>query len=293
MRHRIVAVVLNWCAEDDSARSITALRTHAGALVDVLLVDNASPDGSGARLAHRFPDVPVLHADANRGYAGGNELAIQWALARGYGFILLVNDDAEVEQACVERLVAVMDAEPRVAAAAPTVVFGPPHEDRVWWGGGALAWHRTSAVHGFAGQSVEAIAAVAGPSVPVDCLCGCVLLLRADALRQLGGLRTEFFSYGEDVELSIRLSRGGWGLRWVPAARARHHLPFPEAPPSPWAIRQRDRNRRRVAALHLGRRDRLVFWVWFASTRLLRWGGYVLTGDVERARAIWAGLTSR
>ena len=78
-----MAVVLNWCAEDDTARAVASLFAQHEPGVTVLIVDNASPDGSGARLQQRFPEVPFLQTGANYGYAGGNQRAIAWALQQG------------------------------------------------------------------------------------------------------------------------------------------------------------------------------------------------------------------
>ena len=72
-----MAVVLNWCAEEDTTACVQSLLADGAASgLDVLLVDNASPDGSGERLAARFPELPYLQTGANIGYAGGNRLAI-------------------------------------------------------------------------------------------------------------------------------------------------------------------------------------------------------------------------
>jgi GT2 family glycosyltransferase len=286
----VVAVVLNWCAEADSARAIGSLLAHGGPGVTVLLVDNASPDGSGSRLAARFPTLPYLQTGANLGYAGGNQRAICWALEQGADAILLVNDDAELRPGCLPALRQLLETNPAVGACAPTVVHAPPHDHRVWWGGGVLVAHKASGAHLHAGVATQALPRAA--AVPVSALNGCVLLLRSEALRQVGGLCEAFFCYVEDTELSMRLAAGGWALAWVPAAVAVHHLPFPEPPPSPWAITQRDRNRRLLARLHLRGATRLRFLAWYYPTRLAVAARYLLRGDRPRAAAIWRGATA-
>jgi GT2 family glycosyltransferase len=120
-----------------------------------------------------------------------------------------------------------------------------------------------------------------------------VLLLRSQAIRQCGGLRAEFFAYVEDAELSYRWQRAGWQLYWVPAALARHHVPRHAGAPSPFAIRYRDRNRRRVASLHYGVWQRVGFWLFFAPSRLLQLVRFAMKADVARALAVWRGLVHR
>ncbi len=287
----VVVAILNWCAEADTARAVASVEAHGGDRVVVLVVDNASPDGSGARLAARFPQHAFLDTGGNRGYAGGNQRAIAWALARGADAVLLMNDDAELRAGCLPALREALREDPGLGACAPTVVHGPPHENRVWWGGGAFMAHKGSAEHRNSGALAGEVAAAHPVRVPQTALNGCVLLLRAEALRAVGGLNPAFFSYVEDTELSVRLTAGGWGLAWVPGAVAVHHLPFPEAPPSPWAITQRDRNRRLLAALHLRGRARARFVAWYYPTRLAVAARYLWRGDRPRAAAVWRGMT--
>ena len=288
----LVAVVLNWCAEDDSVGAITSLLAQEAPGLTVLIVDNASPDGSGDRLAARFPQLPYLQTGANIGYAGGNQRAIEWALARDADAVLLMNDDAELRPGCLAALREAMDDNPRLGACAPTIVHGPPHDDRIWWGGGVFVAHKGIAEHRNSGERLNQATNAQPSVVPQTAVNGCVLMLRSAALRAVGGLRPEFFSYVEDSELSVRLTAGGWGLAWIPSAVAVHHLPFPEAPPSPWAITQRDRNRRLLASLHLRGWTRTRFVAWYYPTRVAVALRYLLRGDRARAAAVWRGMTT-
>jgi GT2 family glycosyltransferase len=285
----IVAVVLNWCAQEDSTRAVTSLLNQGEPGLSVLLVDNASPDGSGARLAAQFPTVTYLQTGANLGYAGGNQRAIAWALEQGADAILLMNDDAALQPRCLRTLREALDANPQLGGCAPTVTYAPPHDDRIWWAGGQLIWHRASATHWRMGQRVA-------PPTPaphaVTSLSGCVVLLRSAALRDVGGLNPAYFSYVEDVDLSARLVAGGWALAWVPSAVAHHHCPYPQPHPSPWAITQRDRNRRLFAQLQLRGAHRLAFAAWYYPSRLLLAARYLAAGDRARSVAVWRGMTA-
>lgn len=288
----LVAVVLNWCAEEDTARAVTSLVEQGEPGVTVLIVDNASPDGSGAQLAARFPTLPYLQTGGNLGYAGGNQRAISWALEQGADAILLMNDDASLEPGTLAALRAALEANPQLGGCAPTVTYGAPHDDRIWWAGGALHPLRVTATHWRMGQRVQHRHEHTNATVSVTSLSGCVLLLRAAALRDVGGLEAAYFSYVEDLDLSYRLVAGGWGLAWIPAAVARHHCPFPQPAPSPWAITLRDRNRRFFAHRHLRGAPSLAFAGWYYPSRLLLAARYLATGDRARGAAVWRGMTA-
>jgi len=289
---RVLAVVLNWCAEDDTARCLDSLIAEQGHVptLDILLADSASPDGSGNRLAARYPGVAYLPIGANLGYAGGNQRAIEWALARGYAFVLLINDDASVTPGCLVALMHAMQSDPTVGACAPTVTYGPPHDDRVWWGGGSFVWWKGMGVHDHVGHSATTLREQYPHPRAVTFLSGCVLLLRAEAIRRSGGLPAEFFAYVEDVELCYRWERQGWRLLWVPAAAARHHVPVEAGEPSPFAITLRDQNRQRLAVRHFHGLRLAIFRAVFFGSRAVLLGRALARGDGARRRALWAGM---
>jgi GT2 family glycosyltransferase len=285
-------VVLNWNNEHDSAACVESLLMQRDLTPELLIVDNASPDGSGERLRQRFPNVAYLQTGANLGYSGGNNRGIEWANARGAAWVVIVNNDTVADPDCLRRLLTAADSDPRLAALAPLIVR---HDDpkRVWFAGGRFARARAIGTHDHEGEPVESILAevlsTEEPCRPCTFLTGCCLLLRMDALQQVGTFREDFFAYGEDVDLSLRLVEAGWRLAWVPRARLSHRVPPASTEPSPNQIRLRDRNRRRLVRLHYSWPWRLAFAAWFWPTRVAHLARYALQGDGARVRAILAG----
>jgi GT2 family glycosyltransferase len=108
-------------------------------------------------------------------------------------------------------------------------------------------------------------------------------------LHRLGGFVEEYFAYVEDVELSLRLRRAGYTLLYQPSARVLHRVAPVPTEPSPFQIRQRDRNRRRLVRDHYGPGARLQFALWFYPTRAARLVQYLSAGDWPRVRAVWEG----
>lgn len=284
---RTVAIVLNYQRESLTTACVESLE-RSDTPVEVLIVDNASPDGSGARLRARFPQHAYLDSGGNLGYAGGNARGTEWALAAGAERVFIVNDDAEVAADCLRQLHAALDADPLAAAASPLITYAEP-ADRIWWGGGEFSALRVMGSHEHAGERLSAVDAAAGPRA-VGSLCGCAMLMTRDALTTLGGLRADFWAYAEDLELSVRYTRAGRRLLFVPAARVRHKVVFPEPAPAGWKIALRDRNRRRIARLHLTSGERALFWLFFLPSRLVRMLQYALLGDGDRLRGIARGL---
>jgi GT2 family glycosyltransferase len=282
MTSRVTAVVLNWCNEKDTTACIESLERSDHEPLTVLLVDNGSPDGSGDRLHERFPGVPYLQTGGNFGYAGGNNRGIAWALAHDAEFVLLVNDDAVVDAACVSALVRAAE-DTGAAAVGPQIrYFDDP--SLVGCGEGYFSRVRALGIH----HDYHDSPARREHRSPVTFLSGCCVLIRASALRELGAFDESYFAYLEDAELSLRYLRAGQRLVYEPAARVLHRA-VPGATPSPFQIRQRERNRRRLVTRHYGLGERTLFMLWFYPTRLVHLGRYVLQRDWTRAAAIWQG----
>jgi hypothetical protein len=283
----VVIVVLNWCGEADTAACLESLAATDWPAVTVLLVDNGSSDGSGARLHARFPDVPYLQTGANLGYTGGNNRGFAWALERGADHVVVLNNDTEVEPDCVRRLVEAAEADPRVGLVAPKIlVHGAP--DTIWYAGGDLALARGTGRHRGEGVRDASFAPGQRPG-DVSFATGCCFLITRAALQATGGFDDSFFAYNEDVDLSWRLRQAGFRLRYVPGARLYHKVPVAPLEPSPFQITLRDRNRRRFVRLRLGVLGRTRFVAWFYPTRAVHLARYVLRGDRARAAAILKG----
>jgi GT2 family glycosyltransferase len=286
---RTVAIVLNYQREEMTAACVAALEASTEP-PRVLIVDNASPDGSGERLRARFPQHAYLQTGGNLGYAGGNARGMAWAHSQGAERIFVVNDDAEPDPQCVALLNAALDADYGAAVASPMMLHAEP-ANVIWWGGGRFSALRVMGTHEGYGTRAPAVKDSPAPYA-VTSLCGCAMMFRADAVRALGGFREDFGSYVEDLELSVRYTRAGLRLLYVPRARLVHKVAFPEPAVAPWKIVARDRNRRRLAKLHLSWAERVRFWGFFLPSRVLLMGAAGLRLDGERVRALWRGVVS-
>lgn len=282
MSARVTAIVLNWCREADTVACLESLVSTRYDGLEVLLVDNGSPDGSGDRLHARFPAADYLQTGTNLGYAGGNNRGIERALAGNADYLLVLNNDTVLDPACVANLV---DAAERTGAAvvAPLIVyFDEP--DRVWYGGGAFSRMRALGRHLRENELVDS----RHRSAPTTFVCGCCFLMRADVARRVGGFDESFFAYVEDVELSLRMMNAGVAMWYEPSARVLHRVGRNDASTA-FQIRQRDRNRRRLVRLHYDALARLHFGLWFYPTRAAHLVRFALRRDWDRARAIVDG----
>lgn len=283
----VVAVVLNWSSEELTSECIDSLECSQYSRLRILLIDNGSPDGSGERLHARFPTIPYLQMGRNLGYGVANNRGIEWALAHGADYVLVVNNDAVVLPGAIGRLVDAASSEEAVAIVAPFIGY---HDDpeTAWYAGGDFSVLRGLGVH-----RVKSPAEGLTKPEEITFATGCVCLISARAIREVGTFAEDFFAYVEDAEFCVRVRRAGYRILYEPRARALHHTPRLEDDPAPFKIRLRDRNRRRVMRRHFGPLVRISFLARFYVTRLILLMRYGARLDWPRAAAVVQGMVER
>jgi GT2 family glycosyltransferase len=183
---------------------------------EILVVDNESPDDSVARIEADFPEVRVICAGANRGFAAGCNIA--WPHARGR-YWLLLNPDATFPPDAVERLVAWMDAHPRVGVASPEISHGAgePESPCRAYPSVSLVLLELSRLHllmprRLRGRVLQGPYAARGDCTDAGWVPGTAMIVRRAAVDEVGLLSEDFFLYGEDIEWCWRMRQAGWGV---------------------------------------------------------------------------------
>jgi N-acetylglucosaminyl-diphospho-decaprenol L-rhamnosyltransferase len=195
---------------------------------EVLVVDNASSDGSGEMVAAQFPAVQLLRNRKNLGFAVANNQAL--ALAGGRCLFLL-NSDAAVLPAGLLALRSAFDEHPRLGIVGPALL----NQDgslQPSWGDFPSVWQeflfetflfRLWPVRFPYGRRVHPLLRAAYRRLQtVDWVTGAALMLRREVYEQIGGLSEENFMYGEDLEFCARARRAGFATAYVPAAKVYH-----------------------------------------------------------------------
>jgi GT2 family glycosyltransferase len=281
----VAVIVLNWCGEEDTVACVESLRRSTYPRLSILVVDNASPDGSGDRLRARLAGVEVLQTGANLGYAGGNNRGFDRVLKDAADYVLVLNNDTVVDPECVAALVETARRADAALVAPKILYHDAPH--LIWYAGGDFLPARALGRHRREG---ELDATSPARAEPITFATGCCFLIRADVLRALGGFDESYFAYVEDVELSLRITRAGLRMFVEPNARLYHRIPVGAEVATPFQLRQRDRNRRRLVRTHFNFWQRLAFAAWFYPTRAIHFLRYILAGAWPQARAVFVGM---
>lgn len=237
-----------------SARDVDAcFGSLAAARLDgahVVVVDNASTDGTAAIVRERFPWVTVLDSGANLGFAGGNNLGIRRAVEDGAEWIYLLNPDTDVDPGFLEESLAVARADPRTAAVQSLLLLHP-ERDRVNTAGNEIHFLG----FGYCGAYRAPRESVPDEPREIPFASGAAVLLRAAALAEVGVFDDFLFLYQEDQDLGIRLRLAGWRARLAPRSVVWHHYTFSRNPRKFFWL---ERNRYVVLAKNLRARTLIV-----------------------------------
>jgi GT2 family glycosyltransferase len=238
-------IIVSYNTRDLLLRAIRGAREASQGVAELIVVDNASADGSAEAVRAAIPDARVIVNEANRGFAAAVNQGIR---ASRSPYVALLNSDAAPESAALRRMADYLDAHPEVGAVAPRLVF-PDGSFQPSCGerfeslatdllGGDLLW-RTLGGRPLALPEPrdEAPRRIAWAN-------GACLMLRRRALDEVGLLDEGFFMYEEDLDLCLRLGRAGWEIVYLPGVRTIH---VGEASPTPeqrdvlrWKLRSRD-----------------------------------------------------
>jgi len=214
-------IIISFNTRDLLRECLTAVLNEVASLrCEILVVDNASSDGSADMVAREFPAIQLLRSDINLGFGRANNLAL--ARARGRYYVLL-NSDAFLAPGALQRSIAHMDANPTCALGGGLLVgrdgamqpsarsFHSVTGDAIVLTGLAAKFPRSRIFGSFDRTWADARL----PS-PVDWVPGAFSILRPQALRKTGFFDPAFFLYYEEVDLCLRLKRAGYSVWYWP-----------------------------------------------------------------------------
>jgi len=220
-------IIVNWNTQDILRNCLQSIYEQAGGVhFEVIVIDNASTDSSAAIVKKDFPQVILIENSENRGFAAANNQGISIAKSR---YILLLNSDMVILDKAIEKTVSFADAHPEAAVTGcrvlnpdqtlqPTCFMFPSILNMLlsstylyklfpksrFFGRERMTWWNSD-------RDRE-----------VDVLKGCFMLVRREAIEQVGMMDERFFMYGEETDWCYRFKQTGWKVMFTPAGEIIH-----------------------------------------------------------------------
>jgi len=216
----IFILIVSWNTATLLRDCLVSLLAACGPMtIQIIVIDNASADGSPEMVAEYFPHVTLIRNTENVGFARANNQGI--AMAKGR-YALLLNSDTILPPSSLVDLVAFLDAHADVGACSPRLLTRDCAPQAYAIGGdpslgyllrrGINRLLRNRPIHDWGVEH----------TVDVDWVSGACLLLRREALAQVGGLDEQIFMYFEDADLCRRIRQVGWRICYVPEIQITH-----------------------------------------------------------------------
>jgi GT2 family glycosyltransferase len=224
----ISVVIVNWNTRQHLQGCLESLQNaKASRLREIIVVDNASTDGSPEMVAQVFPNVRLLRNPSNAGFAAANNLGIR---AGAGSYVCLVNSDVRVLPGSLDALAGFLDAHPDVGMTGPRLLWGDLTLQSSCRRFPSL-WNNLCDAFALP-RIFPRSPLVAGEHMAFfkhdreifpDVLVGCFWMVRRQAIERFGYLDEGFFMYGEDIDWCLRCWKSGWKIAFFPGASAVHY----------------------------------------------------------------------
>lgn len=217
----VAFVICSWNGREDTLACLESIQRVRWDRLTNIVIDNGSTDGTTRAVSDRFPDTVLVRSEENIGASGGNNLGMRRAQELGADYVLVLNNDTEVDPGLVEALVAEAERRPDAGALCPLIYYDDP-PDTIWYAGaeydprkgynGRLTGYRETDTGQY--SSVREI---------THALTGAMLVPR-QVLEDVGLLDDALFIHIDDTEWSLRMQRAGYRIYYVPTAKLWHKI---------------------------------------------------------------------
>jgi N-acetylglucosaminyl-diphospho-decaprenol L-rhamnosyltransferase len=222
-------VIVNWNTRDLLRDCLASVLASEGPLsFEVIVVDNASTDGSADMVRREFPQVRLIASEVNGGYAYANNLGLKAQNARYY---LLLNPDTLLPPTALAQMVAYMESRSDAGVAGPRLVLADGSLDLACRRGfptPAVSFYRFSGLSRLFPKSprfgrYNMTYLDPDKEAEVDSVVGAFMMVRGEAIEQVGLLDEEFFMYGEDLDWAYRMKQARWKVYYNPEVTVLHY----------------------------------------------------------------------
>lgn len=208
----VACIVLNWNGYEDTLACLDGLSRVCYADLTPVVVDNGSTDDSVVRIRSSYPRTSLIQCGGNLGFAAGNNVGIRHAIAAGFDYVWLLNNDTIPDPNSLQELITKAESDRSLGAVGSVLYYADQPEIVQAWGGG-----RVWTLFGYAEHAVAA-----KPDDWFDYLTAASLLVRVEAFQDAGLLDEGFFLYWEDTEFGYRLRRHNWKLGVASKSKVLH-----------------------------------------------------------------------
>jgi GT2 family glycosyltransferase len=216
----LAIILVNWFSYEVTRNCLISLKDLNYLNYSIIVVDNASEDGSGERLKNEFSEIIYLSNEQNLGFTGGNNVGIKLALESGFDLIMLLNNDTVVTPDFASILIGTLNSDPMIGAVQPKIRLNK-NRDVIWNAGSYFnSFLATSKSRGYG----EIDKSQYDEQMNLPWITGCCFLTSSEIIKEVGLLDQRFFCYYEDTDWSFKIRKLGFRLVYEPGALIYHEV---------------------------------------------------------------------
>ena len=211
-------------------RSISNLEIKNSWQLRTIIVDN-SPEKILKGKIKEFSNVKLIETKQNTGFAGGNNIGIKYALKNQTDFVMLLNNDTEIDKQAIVHLISVFHKRKDIGITGPKIYFAPGFEylqqkyhkkdlgKVIWYAGGHIDWQNIMGVH----ENIDKVdKGQFNKPKEVEFISGCCMLIKKEVFEKADLLNEKYFLYLEDMDFCVRAKKAGFKLFFEPKAIVWH-----------------------------------------------------------------------
>lgn len=211
-------VIVNYNGEEYQNEALKTIYESSYKNIEVVIVDSASKDNSIKLACNIYPEIHVLLQNENVGVAKGNNIGIHYAINElDTEYVLLLNNDVELDKRTIEYLVSKAD---KKTITVPKIYYYD-RPNIFWFAGGGMSWKKGDAFHI---GNFEVDKGQYDVSKEIEYSPTCCMLIHRDIFKNVGDIDEKMFMYFDDTDLCVRMRKLGYKILYVPTAFMWHKV---------------------------------------------------------------------
>jgi len=204
----VVTIIPNWNLKKDLAECLDSLLNSNYSPHKIIVVDNASEDGSQEFIKRNYPNIPLITFSTNQGYASALNAGINWAIQQQAAYVFALNNDTLVSPDAISNLVQALDDDKNIGIAAPKILFYK-NPRRIYSLGDRIFMYLPLPIS--IGKNQIDSTKYSGV-IDFDYVTGCAMMIRTDCINKVGMFDTSYFMYYEDSDFCRRVKNIGYRI---------------------------------------------------------------------------------
>lgn len=241
-------ITVNYHQDQVTCELLNSIKKLKYKNIEVIVVDNEVATNNSNTFKSVFAEVLYLYSKINLGFAGGNNLGMEHANGN---YIFLVNNDTELNENCIQRLVYHHESEQRTAAISPIIRYYE-EPSRIQFAG-------FTAINKLTGRNKMIRQTSLDKLISTPYFHGAAVMIKSEAIEEAGTMAEDYFLYYEELDWSVRFTKHGWCLKVANDAEILHKESISTGQGSPLKLYYQTRNRLLYMHRHANGMQRSIF----------------------------------